>query len=131
MQRTGNRKEFWNATGSRDRADFSKTTGDPLRPDPAGPCRSGWTDRGRRAAGWAGSLLGSSRKPWGSQRFACTSRRAAPPAAGRACFSVQAKAEATVGGPLLPSPACGCLPPDLTLLKAQACSSAQLGRQQP
>lgn len=65
---------------------------------------------GRRPAGRAGSLLGSTRKPWGSQRFACTSRRAAPPAAVPAS-GVQAEAEAAGRAADTPEarPALSCL----------------------
>lgn len=121
-------KEFWNATGSRDGADFSKTTGDPVRPDSTGPCGCG-PDPSRQAGGWtAGSLLGSTRKPWGSQRFACTSGKAAP--ATVPASQAQAKAEAATGGPRVPTqPA-----PDLSCLRLPAsqplsphCSGLRLG----
>lgn len=84
--------------------------------------------------GWAaereGALLGSTRKPRRSQRFACTSRRAAPPAA---CLSGTGRGRGHGGwavGTLVAHAAlsaCGCLPHHLTLLTAPACGAALLG----
>lgn len=93
-----------------------------------GPCGSGPAPS-RQAGGWtAGSLLGSTRKPWGSRRFACTSGKAAPAAVPAS--QAQAEAEAAAGGPrgpTQPAPDLPCLRLPASQPRSARCSGLRLG----
>lgn len=123
-------EELWNALGAEVGLTRPKPQQSLSSPTPQAPAGAARTPAGRWATARAGSLPGSTRKPWESQRFACTSRRAAPPApaaclpgAGQGC-GCGGRGRGHPRGPCLPCPACGCLPHDLTLLTARACGSA-------
>ena len=132
VQRTGNRKQFWNAIGSRDGADFFKTTGVPLGPGPqALPERPGPQAGGRLGRGLPPGLheetLGV---PEIRMHFPESSSSAAGPAS-------RAQAEATGGGPQAPpqpAPVLSCLRLPASrapLLSAQAGGAARWAGQRP